>query len=113
MTSRARSPSGSQPAAVIAAPRAASWGLGDLAALRVSPQSSPGGACRRWICGGGAASRSRGWAARGWQRGMVDKAAGGAGQGILILAWLETRDQFNPFALRASEDSPVDVDRPT
>jgi hypothetical protein len=35
------------------------------------------------------------------------------GQGILILAWLETRDQFNPFALRASEDFPVDVDRPT
>ena len=35
------------------------------------------------------------------------------GQGILILAWLETRDHFNPFALRASEDFPVDVDRPT
>ena len=35
------------------------------------------------------------------------------GQGILILAWLETRDQFNPFALRTSEDFPVDVDRPT
>jgi hypothetical protein len=44
---------------------------------------------------------------------MVVKAAGGAGHGILILAWLETRDQFNPFALRASEDFPVDVDRPT
>ena len=26
------------------------------------------------------------------QRGMVVKAAGCAGQGILILAWLETRD---------------------
>ena len=64
-------------------------------------------------CGGGAASRSRGWAARGCQRGMVDKAAGCAEQGILILAWLETRDHFNPFALRASEDFPVDVDRPT
>ena len=64
-------------------------------------------------CGGGAASRSRGWAARGCQRGMVVKAAGCAGQGILILAWLETRDHFNPFALRASEDFPVDVDRPT
>ena len=38
---------------------------------------------------------------------------GCAGQGILILAWLETRDHFNPFALRASEDFPVDVDRPT
>ena len=59
-------------------------------------------------CGGGAASRSR-----GCQRGMVVKAAGCAGQGILILAWLETRDHFNPFALRASEDFPVDVDRPT
>ena len=47
------------------------------------------------------------------QRGMVVKAAGCAGQGILILAWLETRDHFNPFALRASEDFPVDVDRPT
>ena len=46
-------------------------------------------------------------------RGMVVKAAGCAGQGILILAWLETRDHFNPFALRASEDFPVDVDRPT
>ena len=43
---------------------------------------------------------------------MVVKAAGCAGQGILILAWLETRDHFNPFALRASEDFPVDVDRP-
>ena len=32
---------------------------------------------------------------------MVVKAAGCAGQGILILAWLETRDHFNPFALRA------------
>ena len=52
-------------------------------------------------------------AARGCQRGMVVKAAGCAGQGILILAWLETRDHFNPFALRASEDFPVDVDRPT
>ena len=50
---------------------------------------------------------------RGCQRGMVVKAAGCAGQGILILAWLETRDHFNPFALRASEDFPVDVDRPT
>ena len=59
-------------------------------------------------CGGGAGSRSR-----GCQRGMVVKAAGCAGQGILILAWLETRDHFNPFALRASEDFPVDVDRPT
>ena len=59
-------------------------------------------------CGGGAAFRSR-----GCQRGMVVKAAGCAGQGILILAWLETRDHFNPFALRASEDFPVDVDRPT
>ena len=48
-----------------------------------------------------------------FQRGMVVKAAGCAGQGILILAWLETRDPFNPFALRASEDFPVDVDRPT
>ena len=48
-----------------------------------------------------------------FQRGMVVKAAGCAGQGILILAWLETRDHFNPFALRASEDFPVDVDRPT
>ena len=56
----------------------------------------------------GAGSRSR-----GCQRGMVVKAAGCAGQGILILAWLETRDHFNPFALRASEDFPVDVDRPT
>ena len=45
--------------------------------------------------------------------GMVVKASGCAGQGILILAWLETRDHFNPFALRASEDFPVDVDRPT
>ena len=53
------------------------------------------------------------WAARGCQRGMVVKASGCAGQGILILAWLETRDHFNPFALRASEDFPVDVDRPT
>ena len=44
---------------------------------------------------------------------MVVKASGCAGQGILILAWLETRDHFNPFALRASEDFPVDVDRPT
>ena len=51
--------------------------------------------------------------AASWQRGMVVKAAGCAGQGILILAWLETRDHFNPFALRASEDFPVDVDRPT
>ena len=59
-------------------------------------------------CGGGAASRSR-----GCQRGMVVKASGCAGQWILILAWLETRDHFNPFALRASEDFPVDVDRPT
>ena len=49
-------------------------------------------------------------AASGW---MVVKASGCAGQGILILAWLETRDHFNPFALRASEDFPVDVDRPT
>ena len=49
-------------------------------------------------------------AASGW---MVVKAAGCAGQGILILPWLETRDHFNPFALRASEDFPVDVDRPT
>ena len=49
-------------------------------------------------------------AASGW---MVLKASGCAGQGILILAWLETRDHFNPFALRASEDFPVDVDRPT
>ena len=64
-------------------------------------------------CGGGAESRSRGWAARGCQRGMVVKAAGCAGQGILILAWLETRDHFNPFALRASEDFLVDVDQPT
>ena len=48
--------------------------------------------------------------AGGW---MVVKASGCAGQGILILAWLETRDHFNPFALRASEDFPVDVDRPT
>ena len=32
---------------------------------------------------------------------MVVKGAGCAGQGILILAWLETRDHFNPFALRA------------
>ena len=45
--------------------------------------------------------------------GMVVKASGCAGQGILILAWLENRDHFNPFALRASEDFPVDVDRPT
>ena len=52
-------------------------------------------------------------ASRGCQRWMVVKAAGCAGQGILILAWLETRDHFNPFALRASEDFPVDVDRPT
>ena len=51
--------------------------------------------------------------AASWQRGMVVKASGCAGQGILILAWLETRDHFNPFALRASEDFPVDVDRPT
>ena len=49
-------------------------------------------------------------AASGW---MVVKASGCAGQGILILALLETRDHFNPFALRASEDFPVDVDRPT
>ena len=49
-------------------------------------------------------------AASGW---MVVKASGCAGQGILILAWLETRDHFNPFAPRASEDFPVDVDRPT
>ena len=34
-------------------------------------------------------------------RVRVVKAAGCAGQGILILAWLETRDHFNPFALRA------------
>ena len=75
---------------------------------------SPRSAYRRFNqCGGGAGSRSRGWAARGCQRGMVVKAAGCAGQGILILAWLETRDHFNPFALRASEDFPVDVDRPT
>ena len=32
--------------------------------------------------------------AASWQRGMVVKAAGCAGQGILILAWLETRDHF-------------------
>ena len=70
---------------------------------------SPRSAYRRFNqCGGGAGSRSR-----GCQRGMVVKAAGCAGQGILILAWLETRDHFNPFALRASEDFPVDVDRPT
>ena len=70
---------------------------------------SPRRAYRRFNqCGGGAGSRSR-----GCQRGMVVKAAGCAGQGILILAWLETRDHFNPFALRASEDFPVDVDRPT
>ena len=75
---------------------------------------SPRCAYRRFNqCGGGAASRSRCWAARACQRGMVVKAAGCAGQGILILAWLETRDHFNPFALRASEDFPVDVDRPT
>ncbi len=49
-------------------------------------------------------------AASGW---MVVKASGCAGQGIVILAWLETRDHFNPFAPRASEDFPVDVDRPT
>ena len=61
----------------------------------------------------GVVPAQRGWAARGCQRGMVVKAAGCAGQGILILAWLETRDPFNPFALRASEDFPVDVDRPT
>ena len=59
-TLRAVAASGSQPAAVIAAPRTASRGLGDMAALRVSCQRSPGGACRRWTCGGGAASRSRG-----------------------------------------------------
>ena len=62
---------------------------------------------------GGFVPAQRGWAARGCQRGMVVKASGCAGQGILILAWLETRDHFNPFALRASEDFPVDVDRPT
>ena len=59
-TLRAVAASGSQPAAVIAAPRTASRGLGDMAALRVSCQRPPGGACRRWTCGGGAASRSRG-----------------------------------------------------
>ena len=76
---------------------------------RVRNGGSPRSAYRRFNqCGGGATSRSR-----GWQRGMVVKAAGCAGQGILILAWLETRDHFNPFALRASEDFPVDVDRPT
>ena len=57
----------------------------------------PRNAYRRFNqCGCGAGSRSR-----GCQRGMVVKAAGCAGQGILILAWLETRDHFNPFALRA------------
>ena len=57
--------------------------------------------------------RWSGFPVQGLPAGMVVKAAGCAGQGILILAWLETRDHFNPFALRASEDFPVDVDRPT
>ena len=48
-----------------------------------------------------------------FQRGVGGLFQPRAGQGILILAWLETRDHFNPFALRASEDFPVDVDRPT
>ena len=63
--------------------------------------------------GVGGCSSPAGLGRQGCQRGMVVKAAGCAGQGILILAWLETRDHFNPFALRASEDFPVDVDRPT
>ena len=63
---------------------------------------------------GGGAVGGRCVGAAGWAAMVVVvKASGCAGQGILILAWLETRDHFNPFALRASEDFPVDVDRPT
>ena len=78
-------------------------GVGVLAAGQPSQRLPPVQPVRRWS----------GFPVQGCQRGMVVKAAGCAGQGILILAWLETRDHFNPFALRASEDFPVDVDRPT